>query len=159
MRMWAKAWEHARARARPGMGAAGSSARVRDDHRRAEYHFRYPPVRTLDGVAGVSSIHIHRYGAEDMAAWRAAARRHGGTGTPDPPPHYFVIAHTINGYPHPVMLQLEPTRGGGFMATPLPRGTRHPFGQLLTESVQALRSEALRASGFASLAPPAPPRA
>lgn len=59
-------------------------------------------------------------------------------------------------HPHPVMLRLEPMVGGGFMETPLPKGTPHAYGQLLSESVQALRSRPLRESGFASLAPRAP---
>lgn len=148
--MWAKAWELASAR----RGASTSVGTTADGHREAVYHFRYPPVRTLDGVPGVSSIHIHRYGAEDTDAWRAAARAHGrGDVEPPPPPHYFVIAHTINGHPHPVMLRLEPTVGGGFVATPLPKGTAHAYGQLLSESVQALRSRPVRESGFASLRP------
>lgn len=157
--MWPKAWELAGARMAASTSVVGATE---DGHREAVYHFRYPPVRTLDGVHGVSSIHIHRYGAEDMDAWRAAARVYGGGKVETtPPPHYFVIAHTINGRPHPVMLRLEPMVGGGFMETPLPEGTRHPFGQLLSEAVQALRSRPLRESGFASLAPraPRPPRA
>lgn len=148
--MWAKAWELAGAR----RAASTDVETTADGHREAVYHFRYPPVRTLDGVHGVSSIHIHRYGAEDMDAWRAAAEWYGGGKVETtPPPHYFVIARTINGRPHPVMLRLEPMVGGGFMATPLPKGTTHAYGQLLSESLQALRSRPVRASGFASLRP------
>ena len=89
-----------------------------------------------------------------MDAWRAAAEWYGGGKVETtPPPHYFVIARTINGRPHPVMLRLEPMVGGGFMVTPLPKGTTHAYGQLLTESLQALRSRPVRASGFASLRP------
>jgi len=105
--------------------------------------FERPSIRELDGVQGVSSVSLYRFGKDDEQAWREAARRHGGSGRREWAPHYFVIAQTISGYPpHPVMLRLEHGAGAGassaLHATALPEGSAHAYGDLLDVAVRAL---------------------
>ena len=115
---------------------------------------RYPKgAITLDGVAGINAVAIHRYRKEDMPAWRTivARPRRGPEPPVDPPPHYFVIGRVASGGVHPVMLALAPLGNGEFATSALPRGTRHPYAELEAEAVAALASEELR--WFAILKP------